>query len=143
MQLQQNCLYICNSVTFIYMKRLIRAAKLDQLGMTASIACAIHCAALPFLITTLPLWGLSFLANSWVEITMICLSLIIGIWSLTSSYPKHRRLLPILVLTAGFAMIGSGHYLFHELEAILIPLGGFTIAAAHLINWKYSRSCVH
>lgn len=125
------------------MKKIDRTARLDQLGMTASIACAIHCAALPFLITTLPLWGLNFLADSWVEITMICLSLMIGIWSLASSYPKHRKLSPVLVLTIGFVMIGSGHYLFHELEAILIPLGGLTIASAHLINWKYSRSCAH
>jgi len=125
------------------MKRLIRTAKLDQLGMTASIACAIHCAALPFLITTLPLMGLSFLAESWVELTMICLSLIIGIWSLSTSYPKHKRFLPIGILIAGFACIATGHYLIHELEAILIPLGGFTIAGAHFVNWKYSRSCSH
>ena len=125
------------------MKRLIRTEKLDQLGMTASIACAIHCAALPFLITTLPLWGLNFLANSWVEIGMICLSLTIGIGSLSSAYPKHRRMLPVMVLIGGFSMIGSGHYLLHELEAILIPLGGLTIATAHFINWKYSRSCAY
>lgn len=125
------------------MKRLIRTEKLDQLGMTASIACAIHCAALPFLITTLPLLGLNFLADSWVEITMICLSLTIGIWSLGTSYPKHRKILPITVLIIGFALIGSGHYVLHEMEAILIPLGGFTIAAAHFVNWKYSRSCSH
>lgn len=125
------------------MKQLLKSGKLDHLGMTASIACAIHCAALPFLITTLPLWGLSFLAESWIEITMICLSLIIGIWSLGSSYPKHKKIIPVLILILGFALIGSGHYLLHSLEAILIPAGGFTIAAAHLINWRYSRSCNH
>ena len=125
------------------MKRLIRTAKLDQLGMTASIACAIHCAALPFLITTLPLWGLSFLGDSWVEISMICLSLFIGIWSLGKSYPKHRKILPLLILSTGFGMIASGHYLLHEFEAIVIPLGGFTIATAHLINWKYGRNALH
>ncbi|WP_316794054.1 MerC domain-containing protein [Pedobacter frigoris] len=125
------------------MKRFIRTAKLDQLGMTASIACAIHCAALPFFITTLPLMGLGFLAHSWVELTMIGISLIIGIWSLSSSYPKHKKIVPVLVLIIGFLLIGSGHYVIHELESVLIPLGGFTIAFAHFINWKYSRSCAH
>ncbi|WP_243732583.1 MerC domain-containing protein [Pedobacter metabolipauper] len=121
----------------------LKSEKLDQLGMTASIACAIHCAALPFLIGTLPLLGLSFLADSWVEITMICLSLAIGVYSLSVSYPKHKKKIPLIVLIAGFVLIGAGHYLAEDLEAVLIPLGGFTIAAAHLINWRYSRNCSH
>lgn len=125
------------------MKPFVKSARLDQLGITASLACAIHCAALPFVISTLPLWGLGFLANSWVEISMICLSLLIGVWSLASSYPKHKKIMPIAVLIAGFGSIALGHYFIESLEAILIPLGGFTIAAAHFINWKYSRSCQH
>ncbi|MBE9601415.1 MerC domain-containing protein [Pedobacter sp. MC2016-24] len=125
------------------MRSKFKSGKLDQFGMTAAIACAIHCAALPFVITTLPLWGLNFLAHSWVELGMICLSLIIGIWSLTSSYPKHKKALPLLVLLAGFAMIACGHYWLEDLEAVLIPLGGFSIATAHLFNWRYSRTCNH
>lgn len=125
------------------MKHFIKSEKLDQLGMTASVACAIHCAALPFVLTTLPLFGLSFLAHSWVEMVMIALSLIIGVCSLSTSYPKHKRPLPIIILAMGFAMIGTGHYLVESMEAVLIPMGGFTIALAHYINWKYSRSCVH
>lgn len=125
------------------MKTLIKSAKLDQAGMTASIACAIHCAALPFVITTLPLFGLGFLAHTWVELTMICISLVIGIWSLTTSYPKHRKLLPVVILVLGFVLIGSGHYLVEDLEAVLIPLGGLTIAASHFVNWKYSKTCNH
>ena len=125
------------------MKHSVKSSALDQLGMTASLACAIHCAALPFFITTLPLWGLEFLAHSWVELSMICLSLIIGISSLVSSFPKHKKVIPILVLIIGFVLIATGHYTLESLEAVLIPIGGFTIAAAHYLNWKYSRSCSH
>jgi len=153
--------YKCNKIAFIFvitiqnqlkrvqkiylnnMKHFIKSEKLDQLGMTASLACAIHCAVLPFVLTTLPLFGLSFLAHSWVEMTMIGLSLFIGVYSLSTSYPKHKRLLPIIILVMGFAMIATGHYLIENMEAVLIPTGGFTIAFAHYINWKYSRSCSH
>ncbi|MCX2451940.1 MerC domain-containing protein [Pedobacter sp. PLR] len=124
-------------------KTLLKSGRLDQFGISASVACAIHCAALPFLITLLPLWGLGFLANPWVEFSMIGLSLLIGTWSLARSYPRHKRIIPVLVLITGFMLIGTGHYGFHFLEAILIPLGGFTIALAHLINWKYARNCTH
>ncbi len=125
------------------MKYFIKSEKLDQLGITASLACAIHCAVLPFVLTSLPLLGLGFLAHSWVEIVMIGISLIIGVYSLSTSYTKHKRPFPIAILVMGFLMIGTGHYLIENMEAILIPMGGFTIAFAHYVNWKYSRSCAH
>lgn len=120
-------------------------ARLDRLGMTASTLCAIHCALVPIFLTALPLLGLEFLANEWVEITMIIASVILGTLSLSLSYRKqHRKLLPFLVLSAGFALIGTGHFsgiTYHE--PILIPLGGFTVAAAHLVNWRLNRTCSH
>ncbi|MCZ4243967.1 MerC domain-containing protein [Pedobacter punctiformis] len=118
---------------------------LDKLGITASTACAVHCALLPFLLTLLPLWGLDFLANPAVEITMIGISLCLGIWSLSRSYRNHHhKILPVILLTAGFIFIGFGHFSgIRFLEPVLIPLGGFTIALAHFINLKFTRSCPH
>ncbi|WP_412467697.1 MerC domain-containing protein [Pedobacter sp. KLB.chiD] len=125
------------------MKQRLYKINLDRIGITASTLCAIHCAALPFLITVLPMWGMEFLANEAVEIAMVAVSLVIGIWSLSSAYRKqHRRILPILVLIAGFACIAMGHFSGIEmLEPVLIPLGGLTIAVAHFINLKMLKSC--
>ena len=128
---------------FILMKQRSYKINLDRIGITASTLCAIHCAALPFVITVLPMWGVGFLANEAVEITMIAVSLIIGIWSLSAAYRKqHHRIIPVLILISGFACIGVGHFLGIELlEPILIPLGGFTIAIAHYINLRMLKSC--
>ncbi|WP_293789453.1 MerC domain-containing protein [uncultured Pedobacter sp.] len=125
------------------MKQRIYKINLDRIGITASTLCAIHCAALPFLITVLPLWGLGFLVNEAVEITMIAVSLVIGVWSLSIAYRKqHRRITPILVLVTGFACIAFGHFSGIELlEPILIPIGGFIIAAAHYINLRMLKTC--
>lgn len=125
------------------MKSLLKSGQLDQLGMGASIACAIHCAVLPIVVTSLPLIGLEFLANTWVEITMIFFSALIGTWSIGGSYSKHKKWLPMILLLSGFSMIAIGHFAWHQVESILIPLGGFTIAAAHFINWKYIQICGH
>ncbi|MBB6502962.1 MerC domain-containing protein [Pedobacter cryoconitis] len=121
------------------------AMQLDRLGMTASTLCAIHCVLVPVFITTLPLLGLEFLSNEWVEISMIIVSVILGTVSLSLSYRKqHRKLLPFFVLFAGFALIASGHFSgLERLEPILIPLGGFTVAAAHLVNWRLNKTCSH
>jgi len=119
--------------------------RLDRLGMTASTLCAIHCALVPIFLTTLPLLGLEFLSNEWVEISMIIVSVLLGTLSLSMSYRKqHHKLLPFIVLFSGFALIAIGHFSgIESLEPILIPLGGFTVAAAHLVNWRLNRSCTH
>lgn len=64
---------------------------LDKLGILASVACAVHCAVLPLVITVLPLIGMEFLANEWVEISMICLAIGIGAWSLVGAYSSHKK----------------------------------------------------
>ena len=128
---------------FTLMKLRSYKINLDRIGITASALCAIHCAALPFLITVLPMWGMGFLANEAVEMTMIAVSLILGIWSLSTAYRKqHHRISPILILITGFSCIAFGHFSgIGLLEPILIPLGGFTIATAHYINLRMLKSC--
>lgn len=131
------------STKFKLMKQRSYKINLDRLGITASTLCAIHCAALPFVITVLPMWGMGFLANEAVEITMIAISLVLGVWSLSSGYRKqHQRITPILVLILGFICIAFGHFSGLEaLEPVLIPLGGFTIAVAHYINLRLLKTC--
>lgn len=115
--------------------------KLDRIGMTASTFCAIHCAVVPFIISVLPLWGLGFLAEEWMEISMIVLSLAIGSWSLGISWMKHRKITALLIFICGFFFIAIGHLFGHgSTEHLLLPAGGLTIALAHFINWKLTLS---
>lgn len=117
--------------------------RLDNLGMTASTLCAIHCAIVPILLTFLPLAGLGFLANPLFEWSMILLALLLGVSSIFLSYFRtHKRALPLLLLCGGFVLVIAGHiYLKGWIEAIVVPLGGLTIAAAHFINYKYVGAC--
>ncbi len=135
-QMQHCCVYICAM-------KILTHSQIERLGIGAALACAIHCAALPLIITSLPLIGLEFLANIWVEITMICISAFLGCYSLVRSYPKHHRLMPIVLLVIGFALIAIGHFWLHELESFLIPIGGVVLALAHLTNWRFMKSCQH
>lgn len=119
------------------------AIKLDNIGMTASTLCAIHCAAVPVFFTSLPVLGLGFLANPWVEWSMILLAIVVGVSSIGNSYLRsHHRAFPLILLITGFVVIIAGH-LFTKgwLEAIIVPIGGFTIAVAHFINYKYMGTC--
>jgi hypothetical protein len=120
-------------------------SKLDNIGMTASTLCAIHCAIVPLLITSLPLIGLGFLANPLVEWSMIILALIIGVSSIGLSYfNTHRRILPLILLIIGFMIIIAGHaFIKNWVEAIVVPCGGLLIAAAHFVNFKFAGICKH
>ncbi|MCC8424810.1 MerC domain-containing protein [Mucilaginibacter sp. UR6-11] len=118
-------------------------SRLDGIGMTASTLCAIHCAVVPVLLTFLPLAGLGFLANPLFEWSMIVLALLLGVSSIFLAYFRtHRRALPLLLLLSGFILVIGGHiYLRGWIEAIIVPVGGLTIAFAHFINFKYVGVC--
>ena len=121
------------------------SSRLDHIGVTASTLCAVHCALVPILFTSLPLLGLGFLANVWIEWGMIVLALFIGVYSIGLSYLRiHRQLLPLALLVAGFVTIMLGHaFAIGWAEAVIVPVGGLLIATAHFVNYKYSGACKH
>jgi len=122
----------------------LKNLNLDSIGFSASFLCALHCAALPLILTGLSASSLGFLANPLVEIAMILLSIVVGIASLIPSYKKHRKLNAISLLLIGFFLIFSGHFLVLEhYEPIIIPIGALTVAMAHVTNWRSSKACDH
>ncbi|WP_100339553.1 MerC domain-containing protein [Mucilaginibacter auburnensis] len=120
-----------------------RSSRLDRIGITASTLCALHCAVVPLMLTFLPLAGLGFLTHPLFEWGMILLALLLGVSSIFLSYFRtHKRPAPLLLLLGGFVVIIAGHTLLHGwIEAIVVPVGGLTIALAHFLNYKYVDSC--
>lgn len=136
----------CNNIAFVYicdMDFQKTSSRLDNIGITASTLCAIHCAIVPVMFTSLPLLGLGFLANAWLEWGMIALTLVIGACSIGLSYLRiHRKPLPLFLLIAGFTIIILGHMFTSGWAGILVvPAGGLLIAAAHFVNYKFAGRC--
>jgi MerC mercury resistance protein len=119
--------------------------RLDRIGAAASLACAVHCAAMPFLVGLLPLVGMSFLASKQAEWSLVVLSLSVGSLSLLPSYArKHRKWQPLLIFAFGVGLIIAVRMLAAEgsrLEAPAMALGALLIACAHLINRRLCRGC--
>jgi len=118
-------------------------ARFDEIGMVASTVCAIHCAAVPLVLTGLPLVGLEFLAMPWVEWGMIAFALIVGLYSIGLSYWRtHKRPLPVILLLGGFILIAFGYGFLHGRgEGFVVPTGGLLIALAHLVNYRFAGNC--
>jgi hypothetical protein len=115
----------------------------DALGIATSVACAIHCAVLPLLVTTFPLFGVNIINNLWFEYGMILLAFAIGSSSLWHGYKRHHHsFLPIGLF--GLGMIGLLlKQLLHEYQLwFLVPSVGL-IVAAHFINFRYCRNHNH
>lgn len=111
----------------------------DALGIAASLACAIHCALLPLLLSSLPILGINIINNFWFEVFMIVLALFIGVYSLSHGFKKHhRQQLPILLFCAGMGLLVLKQ-VFHLYQLwFLIPAVGL-IVTAHLINYQQCK----
>jgi hypothetical protein len=117
---------------------------LDHAGMSASLACAVHCAVLPLLLAALPAIGLAWLDSPWVDWTMVVLAACIALRAHRGGYMLHRRCLPMGVAVAGVVIIVTaisllkGSATHHYIQAS----GGVVIASSHFFNRRLCRSCV-
>lgn len=118
---------------------------LDALGATISWACAVHCLALPFLISLLPLIGLSFLLDETTERVFIGISVVLAVLSLLPAYfREHGKLRSIFLAAAGIGLIVLTHLLFEDdliFKLIFLLSGAILISVAHIINRRLCRAC--
>lgn len=120
-------------------------ANMDTVGAVTSLLCAVHCAVLPFVVTLLPLWGLSFLAGARVEWGLLLLASGIGVVSLGSGYRRHRSIRTLALLVGALALLFLGrfgeHLQWSLRPALLGVAGGLVLMTAHWLNYRLCRSC--
>jgi MerC mercury resistance protein len=116
---------------------------LDRLGMSASLACAVHCAVLPLLLAALPAIGLAWLDSAWVDWTMVALAAVIAIRAHRGGFRLHRSCLPSAVAVAGLLAIVTticllkGSASHHYVQAS----GAVVVASSHFLNRHLCRNC--
>lgn len=112
-------------------------------GQWLSLACAIHCLALPLAIGLLPLLGLAFLADERVEWVMLAAMIVFAAAAAMWGLRQHRRLWVVMAFAGAIGVIFLGHALGHGTigGAALSGVGGLGIAGAHLLNRRLVQSC--
>lgn len=111
----------------------------DALGIGASLACAIHCALLPLFLSSLPLFGVNIIHNTFFEAGMIALALCIGSYSLYHGYKKHHHnWLPLIIFFSGFVLLVAKQFFVQYETWLLIPAVALIITA-HFLNFRYCR----
>jgi uncharacterized membrane protein YoaK (UPF0700 family) len=111
----------------------------DALGISASVACAIHCALLPLIFTSLPLFGVDIIENIAFEYGMIILALVVGIYSLYHGYKKHHHnILPIALFILGITCLFAKQA-WHELQYYFLVPALILVVLAHYINYRFCK----
>jgi hypothetical protein len=111
----------------------------DALGVSASLACAIHCAVLPLLLTSLPIFGIDIIENLAFEYFMIFLAFAIGAWSMYHGYRKHHHsLLPLFIFLGGILFLVLKQ-IWHQHQLWFLPVAVGLIVVAHVINYRSCR----
>ncbi|MBC7848166.1 MAG: MerC domain-containing protein [Chitinophagaceae bacterium] len=111
----------------------------DALGISASLACAIHCAILPLILTSLPVLGVNIIHNLAFEYFMIVLAFVIGTYSLLHGYRKHHHsLVPFFIFLAGMLFLVAKQ-VWHHYQIPLLTVAVLLIVMAHLRNFRMCR----
>ena len=135
--MQLSCKYI------VYLHAMIRI-NYDALGIAASVACAIHCAILPLILSSLPLFGINIINNGSFELFMIGLAMAIGVYSLWHGYKKHHhKLYPVIFFTLGILCLVAKQFFHQQFLYFLIPAMAL-IVSAHWLNYreiKKTKTC--
>lgn len=111
----------------------------DAFGIGASLACAIHCALLPLFMSTLPLFGINIIHNTFFEAGMILLALAIGTYSLWHGFRRHHHsYFPLILFYSGFTFLVLKQLFIHYATWLLVP-AVLLIVTAHIINFRSCR----
>jgi hypothetical protein len=119
----------------------------SKLGLSLSLACSVHCLAMPFVIAFLPAGG-DLLRNPVLEIALLGSSILLASYTLIRDFRHlHRNYASLGLLFVGITLLlisQAGHS--HEGINLLAPLAGLAIFGAYVLNWMHIRrhhQCAH
>jgi MerC mercury resistance protein len=116
--------------------------RLERIGFWLSVACAIHCLAMPVILTLLPFLGGTLLADHETEHWFLGISWLLAGFLLWQDYRKHKVSIPLFLLGFSVATKFIQELILGEnFETIIAPIGGILIAVAYYLNWKYKAQC--
>jgi uncharacterized membrane protein YoaK (UPF0700 family) len=111
----------------------------DAFGIAASVACAIHCAVLPLILSSLPLFGINIIENQGFEFLMIALAFVVGVYSLYHGRKKHHHsYYPMVLFAAGISLLFIKSILHSHSLMLLLPAVSLVVIA-HYLNYKLCR----
>lgn len=112
----------------------------DAAGFFTSLLCAIHCSAIPVMISLGLVGSSSWLHNHLFDWVVIGIGVVIASYSLLGDYIKfHRNLLPMAMAVLGFSFLMIGMIEHHGWMLLFSVAGGLLVASSHLVNHRLGK----
>ncbi len=112
--------------------------RIDAAGSFIAIVCALHCIAIPLVLSFGGLGLLNVVNHGAIEVTFLLATILFAGASIFIGFRQKRvSVLPIALFGIGFTCICFS-IIFHL--HLLSACGGILIALAHFFNWKFTRN---
>jgi predicted hotdog family 3-hydroxylacyl-ACP dehydratase len=118
----------------------------DLTGIILSFTCLIHCLALPLALLLAPALSRWIALPEGVHAAILLLALPAAAIAMRDGWRRHRRLAPAMLAVVGLGLLALG-LSAHEgwitaadpesADRLLTSIGAITLAAAHLVNWRW------
>ena len=117
----------------------------DQVGMSLSALCAIHCALTPLVMVFLPVVLSKSYDSPLFHVVLALVIIPVGLWAFWTGYKHHKRTRVFWLGLPGLVIVGIVPVVFSEFlkgwkEPVLMIIGSSLIISAHWFNRK-SCSC--
>jgi hypothetical protein len=117
-------------------------AHLDRVATILSVACAIECLVFPFLVGLLPLIGIEFVSNHWVETGVCVCALLLCTYNQARGFQVHRNSRVLLLFAIAGAFLLGGHLFLPEgAERISSVIGAVFLVSTQYANKRLASSC--
>ncbi len=114
------------------------SARLDTIGFWASVACAVHCIALPLLVVLMPMLGLGVLLDITLERVFVVATIVLASVNLCWGFTIHRKARVLFMLAAGAAMLVSAVFVLPHSHAVVT-----TVAAGDHAGHGHHDDAIH
>jgi len=116
-------------------------SRLDRVGLTLSVLCAVHCVGTLVLVAGLGLGG-SVLLNPAIHRVGLALAMLIAGVAIGLGALRHRRPAPFVIVMMGLTFMGGAMAAPREIEeAVLTIIGVALVACAHVLNVRHLHRC--
>lgn len=113
---------------------------LDRSGILFSVACIIHCLALPLLATATPLFG-ALAENENIHRVLALVTALVAILAFARPIPNVKLNGLRLIAFLGVALLICGAFVeaLHDFETPLTLVGALLLVAAHILRARQLR----
>ena len=119
----------------------------DQVGMTVSSLCFVHCVLTPIFVLTLP-WLGEYFDDPLFHIFVFLLVVPIGLYAFNQGYKHHKNKWILILGIPGLLAVGLGAWVPREIQDFIghetvTIFGSILLVSAHYINRRTCRVHKH